>query len=93
MSEVNIDAELVRSGQANLSQTDEKLVETTNGCICCTLRDDLLNEARRLAGEGRFDYAPQFIQFSDHKIAPRKTDHVHIYWGNDRTALLKEVTN
>ncbi|MEP9375978.1 zinc metallochaperone GTPase ZigA [Aquabacter sp. CN5-332] len=56
MSEVNIDAELVRVGGANLSHTEEKLVEMTNGCICCTLRDDLLAEVRRLAGEGRFDY-------------------------------------
>jgi G3E family GTPase len=55
MSEVNIDADLVRSG-TELSRTDEKLVEMTNGCICCTLRDDLLNEVRRLAAEGRFDY-------------------------------------
>jgi G3E family GTPase len=56
MSEVNIDADLVRDGGANLSRTDERLVEMTNGCICCTLRDDLLAEVRRLAGEGRFDY-------------------------------------
>jgi G3E family GTPase len=56
MSEVNIDAELVRSGGANLSHTEEKLVEMSNGCICCTLRDDLLNEVRRLAEDGRFDY-------------------------------------
>ncbi len=56
MSEVNIDAELVRSGGANLSQTQEKLVEMTNGCICCTLRDDLLTEVKRLAAEERFDY-------------------------------------
>jgi G3E family GTPase len=56
MSEVNIDADLIRDGGANLSRTDETLVEMTNGCICCTLRDDLLNEVRRLAGEGRFDY-------------------------------------
>lgn len=56
MSEVNIDADLVREGGANLSHTEEKLVEMTNGCICCTLRDDLLVEVRRLAGEGRFDY-------------------------------------
>ncbi len=55
MSEVNIDAALVRSG-AELSRQDEKLVEMTNGCICCTLRDDLLQEVRRLAEEGRFDY-------------------------------------
>ena len=56
MSEVNIDASLVRDGGANLSRTDERLVEMTNGCICCTLRDDLLDEVRRLSQEGRFDY-------------------------------------
>ncbi len=55
MSEVNIDAELVRA-DTELSRTDETLVEMSNGCICCTLRDDLLAEVRRLAGEGRFDY-------------------------------------
>jgi G3E family GTPase len=56
MSEVNIDADLVRDGGANLSRTDEKLVEMTNGCICCTLRDDLLKEVRALAESERFDY-------------------------------------
>jgi G3E family GTPase len=56
MSEVNIDADLVRSGGSDLSRTDEKLVEMTNGCICCTLRDDLLEEVTRLSREGRFDY-------------------------------------
>ncbi|HMF67433.1 MAG TPA: zinc metallochaperone GTPase ZigA [Phyllobacterium sp.] len=56
MSEVNIDAALVRDGGANLSRTDEQLVEMTNGCICCTLRDDLLKEVRMLAEQGRFDY-------------------------------------
>ncbi|TVQ55414.1 MAG: GTP-binding protein [Rhodobacteraceae bacterium] len=56
MSEVNIDADLVRAGGADLSRTEETLVEMTNGCICCTLRDDLLKEVRRLAAEGRFDY-------------------------------------
>ena len=55
MSEVNIDADLVRA-DTELSRTDETLVEMSNGCICCTLRDDLLAEVRRLAGEGRFDY-------------------------------------
>ena len=56
MSEVNIDAQLVRGGEAALSRTEETLVEMTNGCICCTLRDDLLLEVARLAAEGRFDY-------------------------------------
>jgi G3E family GTPase len=56
MNEVNIDADLVRAGGANLSQTEERLVEMSNGCICCTLRDDLLTEVRRLTAEGRFDH-------------------------------------
>jgi len=56
MSEVNIDAHLIRSGEAALSRTEEQLVELTNGCICCTLREDLLVEVARLAREGRFDY-------------------------------------
>jgi len=56
MSEVNVDAQLVRGGEAALSRTQETLVEMTNGCICCTLRDDLLQEVARLAAEGRFDY-------------------------------------
>lgn len=55
MSEVNIDAALLREGGAELSRTDEKLVEMSNGCICCTLREDLLLEVNRLAQEGRFD--------------------------------------
>ncbi|MBO4161332.1 GTP-binding protein [Micromonospora antibiotica] len=55
MSEVNIDAALVRDG-GTMSRTEERLVELTNGCICCTLRDDLLDEVARLARLGRFDY-------------------------------------
>lgn len=55
MSDVNIDAALVRDGGAELSRTDEKLVEMSNGCICCTLREDLLIEVRRLAQDHRFD--------------------------------------
>ncbi|MFK4050473.1 zinc metallochaperone GTPase ZigA [Acinetobacter venetianus] len=55
MSDVNIDAALVRDGGAELSRTDEKLVEMSNGCICCTLREDLLIEVRRLAQDQRFD--------------------------------------
>jgi G3E family GTPase len=56
MSQLNIDASLIRNGGADLSQTTESLVELSNGCICCTLRDDLLQEVRRLAEERRFDY-------------------------------------
>ncbi|NYE60297.1 G3E family GTPase [Duganella sp. 1224] len=60
MSEVNIDASLLRDGSSNagaaLSRTEEKMVEMSNGCICCTLREDLLLEVRQLAAEGRFDY-------------------------------------
>jgi len=56
MSEVNIDAELVRAGDEGFRRSDEKLVEMTNGCICCTLRDDLLQEVRALAEADRFDH-------------------------------------
>ena len=56
MSEVNIDAALLRGGEAALSRASEELVELTNGCICCTLREDLLREVRSLAEAGRFDY-------------------------------------
>ncbi|WP_443944178.1 GTP-binding protein [Pedobacter sp. AW1-32] len=55
MSEINIDAALVKS-QNSLSKTDEKLVEMSNGCICCTLREDLMIEVEKLAMENRFDY-------------------------------------
>jgi G3E family GTPase len=56
MSEINVDAQLVREGGAELSRAEEKLVEMSNGCICCTLREDLLIEITRLAKEDRFDY-------------------------------------
>ena len=56
MSEVNVDAALIRQGDADLSRTEEQLVEMTNGCICCTLREDLLVEVKRLALQNRFDY-------------------------------------
>ncbi|WP_270170254.1 GTP-binding protein [Paenibacillus sp. SYP-B4298] len=55
LSEVNMDAQLVKQG-GGLSRTEEQLVEMSNGCICCTLREDLLREVERLALEGRFDY-------------------------------------
>ena len=55
MSEVNVDARLVAE-QNTLSRTEEKLVEMSNGCICCTLREDLMLEVEKLANEDRFDY-------------------------------------
>ena len=55
MSEINIDSEILRS-EASLNRSEEKLVEMSNGCICCTLREDLLEEVTKLAKEGRFDY-------------------------------------
>jgi G3E family GTPase len=55
MSEVNVDAGVLRRGEASLDRVEERLVEMSNGCICCTLREDLLVEVARLAREGRFD--------------------------------------
>jgi G3E family GTPase len=55
MSEINVDARLVEEGNT-LSRTEERLVEMSNGCICCTLREDLIEEVAKLAQEGRFDY-------------------------------------
>ncbi len=56
MSEVNIDAEFIKSNQSHLSATEEKMVELSNGCICCTLREDLLNEVEKLADENKYDH-------------------------------------
>ncbi len=55
MSEVNIDAQLVEN-ENTLSRTEERLIEMSNGCICCTLREDLMIEVEKLAKENRFDY-------------------------------------
>ena len=74
MSEVNIDAALVREGGANLSRTEEQLVEMTNGCICCTLRDDLLDEVRKLAEQDRFDYL--LIEIDGDRRTPARRHHV-----------------
>ena len=56
MSEINIDSQIVKSGQTALNRSEEKMVELSNGCICCTLREDLLREVGRLALEGNFNY-------------------------------------
>ena len=55
MSEINIDSEIIKN-DVSLNHSEEKLVELSNGCICCTLREDLLIEVNKLANEGRFDY-------------------------------------
>ena len=55
MSEINIDSEIVQN-EVSLKRSEEKLIEMSNGCICCTLREDLLKEVTSLAKEGRFDY-------------------------------------
>ena len=56
MSTVNVDAALIQSGDTALSRLEDKVIELSNGCICCTLREDLLAELIRLAEAGRFDY-------------------------------------
>ncbi|GAL15825.1 putative metal chaperone [Vibrio astriarenae] len=55
MSEINIDSEIIQQ-EVSLNRSEEKLVEMSNGCICCTLREDLLEEVTKLAQDNRFDY-------------------------------------
>ena len=54
MAEINVDARLLKDG-VELSQTEEKMIELQNGCICCTLRGDLMAEVKRLAEHGKYD--------------------------------------
>lgn len=84
MSEVNIDASLVRDGGAQLSRTDEKLVEMSNGCICCTLREDLLLEVERLARDGRFD---QLVIESTGISEPLPVAETFTFTGEDGSSL------
>ena len=56
MAEINIDAELIRSGEGSNSGQGEEVVELTNGCICCSLREDLVQEVARLTAGGGYDY-------------------------------------
>ncbi|RYC39774.1 zinc metallochaperone GTPase ZigA [Pectobacterium zantedeschiae] len=84
MSEVNIDAALVREGGAKLSRTDEKLVEMSNGCICCTLREDLLIEVNRLAKEGHFD---QLVIESTGIAEPLPVAETFTFAGDDGESL------
>ena len=56
MSEINIDAQLIERGDAHLDRTEEKLVQMSNGCICCTLREDLMQQVAELAAESKYDY-------------------------------------
>lgn len=56
MSEISIDSARVKNGKAYFKRTEEKLVEMSNGCICCTLREDLVKEVSKLAKNGKFDY-------------------------------------
>ena len=84
MSEVNIDAALVRDGGAELSRTDEKLVEMSNGCICCTLREDLLIEVERLAKAGRFD---QLVIVSTGISEPLPVAETFTFEGEDGRSL------
>jgi len=84
MSDVNIDAALVRDGGAELSRTDEKLVEMSNGCICCTLREDLLQEVERLARDGRFD---QLVIESTGISEPLPVAETFTFMGDDGKSL------
>lgn len=75
MSEVNIDAQLVRDHSAALHRTEEKLVELSNGCICCTLREDLLREVQNLAEAVRLVPIAEFRERVTLRNAAEKVEH------------------
>ncbi len=87
MSEVNIDATTVQNEVA-LNRSEEKLVEMSNGCICCTLREDLLIEVNKLAKEGRFDY----LVIESTGISALREDGLHAgkeYWSSLPSPFLR----
>ncbi len=84
MSEINIDAQLVKNSPASLHRVDEKLVEMSNGCICCTLREDLLLEVEKLAKEKRFDY---LLIESTGISEPLPVAETFVFEGEDGTKL------
>jgi len=88
MSEVNIDASLVR-GAVELNRTEERLIEMSNGCICCTLREDLMKEVRRLADEGRFDY----LLIESTGISEPKPVAASFYVEQEDGQMLSDVAN
>lgn len=83
MSEINIDARLIKQGNS-INRVQEKLVEMSNGCICCTLREDLLLEVGRLAREGRFDY---LLIESTGISEPMPVAETFTFTGEDGTSL------
>ena len=83
MSEINIDARLIKQGNS-INRVEEKLVEMSNGCICCTLREDLLLEVGRLAREGRFDY---LLIESTGISEPMPVAETFTFTGEDGTSL------
>jgi G3E family GTPase len=88
MGEINIDAQLIQKGNA-LSKTEERLVEMSNGCICCTLREDLIEEVGKLAREGRFDY---LLIESSGNSEPLPVAQTFTFIDEDGKAILGDVS-
>jgi G3E family GTPase len=88
MSEVNVDVKLVRN-EVKLSRTEEKLIEMSNGCICCTLREDLIKEVEQLARQGKFDY---LLTESTGISEPIPVAQTFTFDTGDNLGSLKEIT-